>query len=90
MSNGINYNGSYVEYGKYLNIEFDPADIEQPVVDMTPGPAISSFTFYNGNAFTEWQGDMLVGSLAARELYRVRLDAEPEERVEKILENVGR
>ena len=42
-SKGVDYDGTPVEYGKELGIEFDLKDIEQPVVDWTPSPAISSF-----------------------------------------------
>ena len=47
-SKGVDYDGSPVEYGKELGIEFDLGDIEQPVVDLTPSPAVSSFIFYQG------------------------------------------
>ena len=51
-------------YGKQLGIEFDPEKIEQPVVDMTPSPSVSSFVFYQGEAFPEWRGDAIVGPAA--------------------------
>jgi glucose/arabinose dehydrogenase len=69
-SKGLNYNGTPVEYWKELNIEFDLADIEQPVVDLTPSPAVSSFIIYGGDAFPQWRGSFIVGSLKATELYR--------------------
>ncbi|HJO11716.1 MAG: PQQ-dependent sugar dehydrogenase [Gammaproteobacteria bacterium] len=68
-SKGVNYNGTAVEYGTNLGIEFDINDIEQPVVDFSPSPAISSFVFYSGNAFSNWQDNIIIGSLKARELY---------------------
>ena len=40
---GIDYDGTPVEYGKDLGITFELSDIEQPVVDLTPSPAVSSF-----------------------------------------------
>ncbi len=86
-SRGVDYDGTHVEYGNELNIEFDLADIEQPRVDLTPAPAVSSFTIYRGNAFPGWQGHLLVGSLAARELYRVNRGTG---KVEKLLANIGR
>ena len=60
--------GTSVEYGKGLGIEFDLKDIEQPVVDWTPSPAVSSFIFYEGHAFPEWQHNAIVGTLKATEL----------------------
>ena len=69
-SRGVNYDGTAVNYGKQLGIQFDLDDIEQPIVDLTPSPAISSFVFYQGPAFPGWQGNMIVGSLKAATLYR--------------------
>ena len=47
-SKGVDYDGTPVEYGKDLGIEFDLEDIEQPVVDLTPSPAVSNFVIYDG------------------------------------------
>ncbi len=73
-SMGLNYDGEPVNYGEWLDITFDLNDIEQPVVDLTPAPAVSSFVFYEGDAFPRWRGQALVGSLKASELYRVVFD----------------
>jgi glucose/arabinose dehydrogenase len=73
-SKGLNYNGSPVAYGKQLGIEFDMDDIEQPVVDLSPSPAVSSFIFYDGDRFPKWRNHILVGSLKAQSLYRIELD----------------
>jgi len=54
----VDYDGTPVEYWKDLGIEFDIASIEQPVVDLTPSPAVSSFVVYHGAAFPEWDGDL--------------------------------
>ena len=76
VSHGVNYDGSPVDYGKKLGIEFNPEDIEQPVVDMTPAPAVSSFIIYEGEAFPAWRGHFLVASLRARTLYRIVIEGE--------------
>jgi len=73
-SKGLNYDGTPIEYGQWLDIEFDLADIEQPIVDLTPGPAVSSFIFYSGEQFPRWKNNVLVGSLRATELYRIVLE----------------
>ncbi len=75
-SRGVDYDGTPVEYGKELGVTFDLEDIEQPVVDLTPSPAVSSFVFYDGDAFPAWRGHMLVGTLKATELYRVEMDGD--------------
>jgi len=89
-SKGLDYDGSPVEYGDVLGIEFDLADIEQPVVDFTPAPAISSFIFYQGELFPNWRGHALIGSLKATELYRVVLDGDKLTHTEVVLKNLAR
>ena len=61
-SKGVHYNGKPVD-GDGLGIDYDLADLEQPIVDLTPGIAVSSFVVYDGDAFPEWRGQLLVGSL---------------------------
>jgi glucose/arabinose dehydrogenase len=46
--------------------------------------------FYTGQAFPEWQGDMLVGGLSGRRLVRLRLDGDEVVREETLLQDVGR
>jgi glucose/arabinose dehydrogenase len=89
-SKGINYDGSPVDYGKQLGIEFDLEDIEQPVVDLTPAPAISSFVFYEGSAFPAWQGNALIGTLKATELYRMVFDGDRVVHRETLLTGLAR
>jgi glucose/arabinose dehydrogenase len=73
-SKGLNYDGSALNYGEWLDIAFELNDIQQPVVDFTPAPAVSSFIFYEGSQFPDWRGNALVGSLKGSELYRIVLD----------------
>ena len=89
-SKGLDYDGTPVEYGIELGIEFDLSDIEQPVVDLTPSPAVSSFIIYDGDAFPEWQDDLVVGSLKATELYRIVLDDDGLVHMEILLEDLAR
>jgi glucose/arabinose dehydrogenase len=89
-SKGLKYDGTPVDYGNELGIQFDLADIEQPVVDLTPSPAVSSFVFYDGRAFRGWRGNMLVGTLKATELYRLVVDGDRVVHGETLLEGLGR
>ncbi len=73
FSLGQNYDGSEVAYGRDKGSELELADIEQPVVNFTPSPAISSFVIYAGDLFPDWRGSFLVGSLKATDLYRVEI-----------------
>ena len=69
-SKGLLYDGSKVDMGKQLGIEWKLEDIQQPKVDMTPSPAISSFIFYRGDSFSKWENNLIAGTLKAKELYR--------------------
>jgi glucose/arabinose dehydrogenase len=89
-SKGLKYDGTPVDYGKGLGLEFDLKDIEQPVVDLTPSPAVSSFVFYQGSAFPKWRGDMLVGTLKATELYRMVVEGDRVVHRETLLNGLGR
>ena len=87
---GVNYDGTPVDYGKALGIEYDLREIQQPVVDLSPSPAVSSFIFYDDTAFPRWQGDIIVGSLKAQSLYRVRLEGDKAVHKETLIESLAR
>jgi aldose sugar dehydrogenase len=89
-SKGLKYDGTPVDYGKELGITLDVKNIEQPVVDLTPSPAVSSFVFYEGTAFPRWRGNMIVGTLKATELYRMVVRGDRIVHIEKLLEGLGR
>lgn len=72
-SKGMDYNLTAVEYGKDLNLEFDEEDIEQPAFDLTPSPAVSNLTVYEGQQFPRWQHNLIVGSLKASDLFRLEV-----------------
>ena len=89
-SKGQNYDGTPVAYGKQLGLEYDLKDIVQPVVDLTPSPAVSSFIFYNGREFPEWQGNLIVGSLKSRTLYRMVLQDDKVVHRETLISDLAR
>ncbi|MEM7514531.1 MAG: PQQ-dependent sugar dehydrogenase [Bacteroidota bacterium] len=64
--------------------------IKQPVVDLTPSPAVSSFVVYRGNLFPEWDGDLIVGSLKVATLYRFKMEAEKLVERETLISDLGR
>jgi glucose/arabinose dehydrogenase len=90
VSKGLDYDGTPVEYGIELGIVPDLDAIEQPVVDLTPAPAVSSFALYEGDAFPRWRHQALVGTLKARELYRFVLEGERVVHRETLLAGIGR
>lgn len=89
-SEGVNYDGTPVEYGIELGIEFDLEDIQQPVVDLTPSPSVSSFIFYEGSSFPGWQHNLVVGTLKATELYRMVVEDNKVIHQETLLNNLAR
>ena len=89
-SKGLNYDMSPVNFGKELGIEFTMDEIEQPVYDFTPSPAIASFIFYEGDQFKEWQDDIIVGSLAGSNLYRLVLEGDRVVHKETLISRLAR
>ena len=89
-SKGQNYNGTEVAWGKEFGIEVELKDIQQPVVDLTPSPAISSFVFYSGDAFPAWRDNIIVGSLKAADLYRIEIKDNKMVHRELVIDNLAR
>lgn len=87
---GIDYDGTPVEYGRDIGIDFDLSAIEQPVVDLTPSPAVSSFIISTSEQFPQWHGDFLVGSLKARSLFRIDIEDNRLVHQETLFEGLGR
>jgi glucose/arabinose dehydrogenase/mono/diheme cytochrome c family protein len=73
FSLGAEYDGRAVDDGERLGVEWSMEDIQQPVVDLTPGPAVSSFVIYRGDVFPLWRDHFIVGSLKGTNLYRFEL-----------------
>lgn len=68
ISHGIDYTGARISpFTAYPGME-------QPLIDWSPAIAPSGLTYYQGDAFPDWQGDFFVGSLAQRHIRRVSLD----------------
>jgi len=90
FTHGLDYDGEPVTIGQDLGLELALEDTIQPVVDFTPAPAISSFEFYRGTAFPAWENDLIVGSLKARTLYRLRIQGGRLVEEEKLLTGLAR
>jgi glucose/arabinose dehydrogenase len=90
FTHGLDYNGEPVTIGQDLGLELKLQDTLQSVVDFTPAPAISSFEFYRGTAFPAWENDLIVGSLRARTLYRLRIEDGQRVDEEKLLTGLAR
>ena len=89
---GVNYGWPQVtqgvEYATGMSIGLDeaPEGIASPVHIWTPSIAPSGMAFYDGDAFPEWQGNILVGALAFQLLARLELDGDEVVHEERLLE----
>lgn len=67
---GINYNGTAI------STKTEKPGIENPVIYWVPSIAPSGMTFYYGDKFPEWQGNIFVGALAGQHLRRLVVEGE--------------
>jgi glucose/arabinose dehydrogenase len=88
-SMGLHYDGTRVN-GNGLGIAFELSDIMQPIVDLTPSPAVSSFIISSSGKFPNWHGDFIVGSLKSRSLFRIDIENNRFIGKETLFEGIGR
>jgi aldose sugar dehydrogenase len=91
---GKNYGWPVITYGRdysgaKIGVGSAQEGMEQPLHYWDPSIAPSGLTFYSGDMFPQWKGDLLVGALAGQKL--VRLDVENGRIVgeEAMLEDLG-
>jgi len=70
---GRNYGWPLVSYGRtyqgpWQSVPPGHAGFEPPVVIWIPAIAVSGMTFYTGDKFPKWKGDVFVGSLRTGEI----------------------
>ncbi|MCC6193449.1 MAG: PQQ-dependent sugar dehydrogenase [Burkholderiales bacterium] len=92
---GKNYGWPVITYGvDYSGLKIGEgtakAGMEQPVYYWDPVIAPSGATFYTGNAFPAWKGQLFVGSLTPGALVRLQLDGDKVVAEERYLPRVGR
>lgn len=90
FTSGVNYDGRPVDVADKIGAELDREDAEFPVVDMTPSPAISSFIFYDGIEFPDWDGNIIAGTLRATDLLRMEVVDNEVVHTETLLEDLAR
>ncbi len=78
---GKNYGWPVITYGVDYDLSkigegTEKAGMEQPVYYWDPSIAPSSLSFYEGDLFPEWKGNLLVSALFGRALHRLVLDGE--------------
>ena len=65
ISYGVDYSGAKLGEGQ------SKAGMEQPVYYWDPSIAVSGLTFYTGDLFPTWKGNLLVGSLKGMQVQRL-------------------
>lgn len=81
LKKGANYGWPLVTYGidysgKVISSRSTAPGIETPVLQWTPCIAPSGMTFYTGDRYPEWKGNLFIGSLVQMHLRRVILEGE--------------
>ena len=75
---GENYGWPLVSDGRHYSgrriPDHDTTDLYRaPAISWVPGIAPAGLVIYRGAAFTDWQGDALIGALGGRAIVRVSL-----------------
>lgn len=81
ISWGINYSGTPVGSGLR-----EQDGLVQPAHFWDPSIAPSGMTFYDGDAFPEWRGDLFVGALKYQLIARLEMDGDEVVAEERLLE----
>lgn len=76
---GKNYGWPIIAYGVHysgekIGIGHAAPGMEQPIYHWDPSIAPSGMAFYTGDKMPEWKGNLFVGSLKFRSIYRLTLD----------------
>ena len=82
VSHSLEYNGSIISETPFRE------GIEAPVHHYAVAP--SDLDFVYGNRYPGWNGNIFIGGLAAKMLYRVVLKNDTFSHEERLLENIGR
>ncbi len=80
---GVNYNGAQIGIGTARD------GMEQPVHYWDPSIAPSGLTFYHGDRFPNWRGNLLVGSLKFGLLVRLEVQNGRVMHEERMLDGLG-
>ncbi len=88
---GKNYGWPVISYGRHYSGQpigegTAKEGMEQPRYYWDPSIAPSSMTFYTGDQFPEWRGDMFVSALAGELLARLDMDGDEIVSEERLLE----
>ena len=84
VTHGINYNGTPI------TAQTSHPDMEDPKLHWTPSIAVCGITFYQGDRFPGWKGNLFAGGLASQELHRLVIDDTEVVSSEIVLKGIGR
>jgi aldose sugar dehydrogenase len=83
ITHGIGYRGETIAQ------DTARAGMEQPVLHWTPSIAVSGMTFYSGDRFPAWRGNLFNGALRQAHLRRVVLEGDRIVHQEELLADLG-
>lgn len=83
ISHGVNYDGSPVGTGKAR-----ARGMADPIITWTPVIAPCGMSFYAGNRFPGWKGNLLIAGLRSRAIVRLELDGEKVVHEERLLKSL--
>lgn len=79
VSNGENYDRSNIDHHEIAKFRY-----AQPAYYWRPAISPSGMSFYSGEMFSDWQGDLLIGGLSSQALIRLELDGDKVSKEERI------
>ena len=90
---GRNYGWPVISYGRHysgarIGVGTHKKGMEQPVHYWDPSIAPSGMTFYTGDKFPKWKGNVFVGALKYKLIARLELDGEKVVKEERILKGL--
>lgn len=94
IKKATNYGWPVITYGReYWGPKIgttQKAGMEQPLVHWTPSISPSGITFYNGNAFPKWKGNLFIANLSGSHVRRIVFDSNFKViKQESLLEDLG-
>jgi glucose/arabinose dehydrogenase len=82
-THGLDYSGAQISPFKTY------AGMQDPLHGWTPSIAPSALAVYRGEAFAQWQNDLLITALAGRALHRLRIGADGTVEEQVLLRDLG-
>jgi aldose sugar dehydrogenase len=87
VSYGVNYDGTEVGEGLYRH---EDEGFAEPAYYWDPVIAPGGMTFYEGEMFADWEGDILIAALITGGLVRLEMDGDRVAGEERLVTDLGR